>query len=313
MTEIAVTGANGFVGSHLREELVERGFAVRGLVRPLPRGTDRLPTSQRLVEVDYEDMSVLMRALKGADAVVHLVGHAHQSTADATMYTRVNVGYTRRVFEAAAEVGVPRFLFLSSVKAIGNRSDEPYSEETTPNPEDAYGLSKLEAESSIRTLAAASGVDHIILRPPLVYGAGVKGNMRRLIAAIERGRPIPVTRSSANSRSLISARNLASAIAEVLACTDPINDIFLVADGVDVSSMELVDVIARIANRRARTISIPSTALRVLATIVHQGPAAQRFLGSLQVDSTKFTTRFGWRPPQTLEEGLQEAIDGSRG
>lgn len=311
MTEVAVTGANGFVGSHLRQELVGRGFAVRGLVRSQPREKDPFTTSQ-LVEVDYDDAPSVIRALDGADAVVHLVGHAHQSTADAAVYRRVNVDYTRRVLEGAAQVGAGRFLFLSSVKVLGNGADEPYSEQTVPRPEDAYGRSKLEAETEVRSLAGPSGVDHVILRPPLVYGAGVKGNLQRLIAAIERRRPIPVARSTANARSLISARNLASAIVDTLAWTVPINDTYLVADSEDVSTAALIETIARVAGTRARTLPIPPSLLRGLANVVHQGPAAQRFLGSLRVDATKFNTYFGWRPPQTLEEGLREAVEGYR-
>ncbi len=250
MTIVAVTGANGFIASHVREELAAQGIDVRALVRA-PRVADSV-TPASFVEVDYESTPSVLRALDGADAVVHLLGHAHQSGRDPGVYQRVNVEYTRRVLEASGQVGVRRFVFLSSVKAIGNGTEKPYNEKTPANPTDPYGRSKLEAENVVRTRSRHFGTDFAILRPPLVYGGGVKGNVLRLITAIERGRPIPLGRAVSNSRSMISARNLASAIGEVVACERRIDSAYLVSDGTDLSTAELVDAIARAAGTRAR-------------------------------------------------------------
>lgn len=311
MTEVAVTGANGFVGGYVQSELASRGFHVRGLVRSLGRITDAQSTSQ-FVEVDYEAAPSILAGLDGAEAIVHLLGHAHQSDPDESVYERVNVGYTRRVIEAAAKSGVRRFVFLSSIKALGNGDAEPYSEKTVPKPEDPYGRSKLEAEIAVRTLAQSAGIDHVILRPPLVYGAGVKGNLAKLIAAIERGWPIPVVRSAANVRSLISARNLASAIGETLSWSGPINETYHVSDREDLSMPELVDLIARVGGGHARKVPVPPGLLRALAKAAHRETVSDRFMRSLRVDATLFTTRFGWRPIQTLEDGLREAVGGFR-
>jgi len=216
------------------------------------------------------------------------------------------------VLQAAAHADVRRFVFVSSVKALGNGGDEPYDEATLPRPTDPYGRSKLEAERVVHDLCSSAGIDYVVLRPPLVYGAGVKGNLRRLIAAIERGRPIPLARSVSNVRSLISARNLASAIGDAVATEGGTNQAYLVCDGTDLSTAELVETIARAAGRKARIVPIPPTLLRNLARAVRQGAAADRFLGSLQVDATLFRTRFGWCPRQTVAEGLREAVEATR-
>ena len=312
MTEIAITGANGFVGTHLREELARRGRRVRALVRSEQRSEGHT-SDERVVRVDFDDPSRLARALEGADAVVHLVGHTHRRRSDEAQYRHVNVGCTRAALEAAASAGARRFLFVSSVKALGNGGADPYTDHTVPRPEDAYGRSKLEAENVVRTLGAGRGVDHVILRPPLVYGAGVKGNLHRLIAAVVRRRAIPVTRSAPNRRSLISARNLASAIVDAITWPDPIDDTYLVSDGVDVSTRELVELIARAAGVEARTIATPPVLVRVLGMMGGPRPQVEAMFGSLRVDSSRFAQRFGWSPPQTLEQGLREAGDSVRG
>ena len=310
-TKVAVTGANGFVASYVREELAARAFDVRGLVRS-PQRSKEASTATRFIEVDYEDPESIRSGLEGVDAVVHLLGHAHQPKSAQHVYQLVNVEYTRRLLEASERAGVQRFLFLSSVKALGSGADEPYTEETPPNPTDDYGRSKLEAEHVVQALSRSANIDFVILRPPLVYGAGVKGNLRRLITAIERGRPIPLARSPNNSRSLISARNLASAIGTVVAWEGRIDCAYLVSDGIDLSTAELVDTIARVAGAKARTVPIPPALLRYLARLLLHGAEADRVLGSLQVDATLFKTRFGWSPPQTIADGMREAVGGAR-
>ena len=310
MTQVAVTGANGFVGCHVRAELAARGLHVRGLVRSVGRIDGPSPVTG-LVEVDYENASSLRFALEGAAVVVHLVGHTHEQNAGYSVYERVNVGLTRCVTQAAADVGAHRLIFLSSIKALGNGSDEPYSERTLPKPEDAYGRSKLEAEIEVRALTGSLGTDHVILRPPLVYGAGVKGNLRRLIAAVEHALPIPAARSTANARSLISARNLASAIGEAVEWEGRIADTYVLAD-VTLSTAELVGLIANVAGSRPHLVWIPKVLFRTFAGGVHRGPLADRLFGSLQVDPSLFTTRFGWSPQQSVEEGLREAVESYR-
>ena len=312
MTTVAVTGANGFVASYVRDELAARGLDVRGFVRS--RHTilaDRLATTH-FVEVDYESGPSVLQALEGVDAVVHLLGHAHQAERDPKVFERVNVSYTRRVLHAAGQAGVRRFIFLSSIKAVGNGAQQPYTEETTPNPMDHYGRSKLKAENVVQSMSSTSGIDFVILRPPLVYGAGVKGNLQRLIVTIDKGWPIALPRSVDNARSLISARNLASAIGEAVTWEERIDHSYVVCDGTDLSTPELVEMIAQVAGKKPRIVPLPPTLLRALARLVRQGPAADRFLSSLLVDATAFRTRFNWRPRQSTEDGLREAVEGTR-
>jgi nucleoside-diphosphate-sugar epimerase len=311
VTEVAVTGANGFVGSYVVEELATFGFGVRGLVRSIARPS-MSPTAAPFVQIDYEDANAILRLLDGVDMVVHLLGLAHQKAKIASEYDRVNVGYTRRVVEASAQMGITRFVFVSSVKVLGNGAAIPYSEHSIPNPEDPYGRSKLRAEDAVRAETLSSGIEHVILRPPLVYGAGVKGNLHKLIGAIERGLPIPIARSETNIRSFISVRNLASAIRRTLSVEGPIGSTYLVSDGSDISTVELVEMISRVAGKRPRTIGLPSDVLRILARVAHQRHAADRFLSSLRVDPAPFSARFDWHPPYLIEDGIREAVEGYR-
>jgi UDP-4-keto-D-QuiNAc 4-reductase len=306
VTEVAVTGANGFIGRHLTEELEASGFGVRGLVR----SSTGIP--QGFVTVDYDDPPSIQRGLEGCDMVVHLLGLAHQGTNGRAALEQVNVGYTRATAAAAATIGVRRFVFLSSVKAVGNGSDTPYSEETEPHPADAYGRSKLGAELALRAFAQPSGMDHVILRPPLVYGAGVKGNLQKLITAVEHGWPVPLPAHTRNIRSLVCVTNLASAIVATLSAVEPIDGTYFVADGSDFSTSDLVRLLGRVAGKRVHLLPIPERTLRGLARLAHADRTTDRLLGSLSVDASRFAEHFSWIPRISPEEGMTDAVRGYR-
>ena len=309
MTIVAVTGANGFIGMHLLEEFASRGIQGCPLVRSQRLGAPPLvPGAQA---VDYEDAAGLRQAIQGVDAVVHLLGQAHDSGAPPDIYEKVNVLYTSRVVQACEASGVRRLVYVSSVKVIGNGQAEPYTDDTDPRPEDAYGRSKLKGENIVRERAGVGGFDYVILRPPLVYGAGVKGNLRRLIRNVQRGYPIPIPRPTPRPRSLISARNFASAIADTIEWRGAIRRAYLVADEADVTLPELVDCIAKVSGCPARMVPVPIPLLRGIATLAGQGRVANRIVGSLRVDSRPFRATFGWVPRSSLEEGLREAIGAS--
>jgi len=309
MTTAAITGANGFIGLHVGDELVARGVEVRALVRSGGRAdAPTVPT----VEVDYNDAGSIRRAVHGVDAVVHLLGQAHDAAASADVYELVNVAYTRQVMAACVEAQVQRVVFMSSVKVLGNGQETPYVNTTHPCPEDAYGWSKLRAENVVRELATSAGIDYVILRPPVVYGAGVKGNLRHLIRYVQRGLPVPIPYPAPAARSLISARNLASAVVQTLDWPDAIAQSFLVADGNDVTVIELSKAIAAASGRSIHSISFPAFPMRAMATLCRRQAAVDRLLRSLRVDTLPFVDYFQWRPPQTLEAGIREAIEGYR-
>jgi nucleoside-diphosphate-sugar epimerase len=228
-------------------------------------------------------------------------------------FRRVNVEGTRALLEAAVDQGVEQFVFVSSVKAMGEHGDIPLTEEMPAMPVDQYGISKLEAEKLVREMALDAGLHAPILRLPLVYGAGMKANMLRLFDAVDRGVPLPFGRIR-NRRSLAYAGNVSAAIEAVLRSRSSAQETFLVSDGEDLSTPELVRAIARGLGKRARLLPVPAALLRVaghfgdllgtFASVPLSTPAVSRLLGSLAVDSAKLRRVTGFCPPYTVSEGL---------
>ena len=302
MTTIAVTGATGFVGNALCIALA-REHRVRRLLRaPAPAQTG----CEDFVTGDLAD-AALDAACQGVDAVVHLAARTHvmrEHAADAEAeYHRANVEVTRRLAEAALRAGVRRCVFLSSIKANGEATHgTPYTEASTPAPEDAYGRSKLEAEQALAAVAGAS-MQTVILRPPLLYGPGVKGNLLALMRALARGVPLPLA-SIDNRRSLLGIENLVSVL--TLAITHPAaaGRTFLAADGVDLSTPQLAQLIAAGLGVRARLLPVPAPLLALAGALAGKRAAVARLAGSLQVDAGAIRGALGWQPPVPVAEGL---------
>jgi nucleoside-diphosphate-sugar epimerase len=307
---VAITGATGFIGRYLTAHLVSEGMTVRPLARTASV-RDRA-SALCLTEVNYEDAESIERGLQGSETVVHLVGCAHAYGADEATYDLINVGYTRRVMSACVAVGAKRVIFMSSVKALGNGGDRPYTHGSLPRPEDSYGRSKVRAEAIVRAMAAEFGLDYVILRPPPVYGSGVRGNLRRLIHAIEMGWPVPVPSPEAGPRSLISLQNLSSAIGKSIRHRSTICETYLISDGHDVTMTELIKLIANIGHKPARTLPIPASLLRGLASFGGGRASTQRLLRASCVDGRRFEEQFEWAPNRDLEFGLREAIEAYR-
>jgi UDP-glucose 4-epimerase len=302
-----VTGATGFVGTNLAARLVEAGrFFVRAAVR---RESDELPTDvERTVVGDLTPVTVWQPALAGAAAVVHLAARVHvmrDSAADPLAeFRRVNVAVTLNLARQAAAWGVKRFVFLSSVKVNGESGSVIYRETDLPAPKDAYGISKYEAERGLREIATETGMDVVIIRPPLVYGPGVKANFLALMRVVARGIPLPLGAID-NRRSLVALDNLLDLIVTCIDHPAAANQTFLVSDGEDLSTTELIRRLARAMDRPARLIPVPTTVLMAGATLLGKREVATRLCGSLQVDITKARELLGWLPPITMDEGLR--------
>jgi len=302
---ILVTGANGFIGRALCDALAASRRRVRKAVRtPYPGLPDAVAVGDVGPATDWR------AALEGAREVVHLAARTHvlrETAADPLAeYRRINVAGTEQLARAAAVRGVRRLIFLSSVKVNGELTGErPYTENDAPRPEDAYGVSKWEAEQALARVAAATGLEVVVLRSPLVYGPGVKGNFLRLMDLVARRTPLPLG-AIANRRSLVYAGNLAGAIVAALDARAAAGKAYLVSDGEDVSTPELVRALAQALGVKPRLVSVPPAALRFAAALAGRRAELARLAGSLQVDSSRIRRELAWRPPFALAKGLEE-------
>lgn len=316
-----VTGATGFLGRHVARDLMAHGWRVRGLARPgsgaLEPGVEPAPAA------GLDDRDALRRACAGVDAVVHLAARVHvmrETSADPLGdFRRVNVEGTRAVAEAAADQAVRAVVLASSVKAVGESSGGGcWTEAVSPAPQDPYGVSKLEAERVLREVAEARGLHAPVLRLPLVYGPGVKGNFIRMFRLVDRGVPLPLG-SVRNRRSLAFAGNVAAAVRAVIAAPAAARETFFVSDGFDFSTPELVRAIARALGRPARLVPVPEGAFRLAGRLGDRlgapltTAAVDRLLGSLCVDTGHLRAVTGWAPAVTPAQGLAEVAAWYRG
>ncbi|MGH8703249.1 MAG: NAD-dependent epimerase/dehydratase family protein [Burkholderiales bacterium] len=307
---VLVTGASGFIGSVVCARLLRLGYHVKAMVRSRERAYALPDTIERVLVPDISGASDWTVALKGIGGVIHLVSPAARPELDANgqleHFRSVNVEGTRRLAEQAAAAGVRRFVYMSTLKVNGERSDDgPFSEEDLPRPEDAYGISKWEAEQALRRVAAETGMEIVVLRAPIVYGPGVKGNFLRLMHLVARGVPLPLA-SIENRRSLIYVGNLVDATLAAIASPQAAGNTYLVSDGEDVSTPDLVRGLARALGVKPRLLSLPLAALGLGAALAGKRAEFTRLTGSLQVDSSRIRRELDWRPPDSLSRGLAE-------
>ena len=306
---ILVTGATGFVGRRLVTALVDRGERVRVAVRTPQTALAGVETA---VVGDIHGHTDWGAALAGVSRVFHLAARTHvlaDTAADPLReYRRINTEGTARLATAAARAGVRRLVYLSSIKVNGESTEAgPYTEASPPQPEDAYGRTKWEAERALRGVEQHLGLEAVVLRPPLVYGPGVKANFLKLIGLVARGVPLPLG-AVRNRRSLVYVDNLVDAL--VLAGTHAAaaGRTFLVSDAEDVSTPELVRALAAALGVRPRLLPIPPALLRAAGRVLGRDAQVKRLTGSLQVDTTLIRDTLGWRPPRTLEDGLAATV-----
>jgi nucleoside-diphosphate-sugar epimerase len=297
---VAVTGARGFVGRALCERLLGSGLSVRCIVRG-DAGASSFAVGDIGPHTQWQD------ALAGADAVVHLAARVHcmrDTSADPLAhYRRVNVEGTRGLASAAAAGGVRRMVFLSSIKVNGEFANRPLTEQDPPQPLDPYAISKYEAEQALTGIAARSGLESVILRAPLVYGPGVRANFLSLMRAVARGIPLPLGAVD-NRRSLIYVGNLVDAICACLVHPAAAGRTFLVDDGEELSTAELVRRLAGALHVSARLFPVPVAVLRLAARLAGRTAALERLLGSLRIDGSAIRHTLQWQAPFNVDAGL---------
>lgn len=316
MRKVLVTGANGFVGQRLCSRLLAEGYRVRGAVRSsaaaaqLPEGTEVTPIEAIGPHTNWS------RALQGVESVVHLAARVHvmrEEAADPLAEFRyVNAAGTEHLARAAAKAGVRRLLYASSIKVNGEcTGSAPFTEDDEPAPRDPYAVSKWEAERALRRLGLETGLETVIVRPPLVYGPGVKGNFLRLIQWVDKGVPLPFSMVH-NRRSLVALDNLVDVLTRCVESQQVAGEILLVSDGEDLTTAELVRRIAKALGRRAMLFPCHPLLLRFAAKLLGMEHVSDRLLGSLVVDAGKAQRLLGWRPVVSVRDCLQQTANWYR-
>lgn len=311
MNAFLVTGANGFVGTALCRELVARGCPTKAAVRGdcILEGVERVRIPALSPDTDW---SV---ALQGVNVVIHLAARVHvmhETAADALAAFRlVNVQATENLARQAAAAGVQRLVYASSVKVNGESTarGKVYTEQDVPAPEDPYGVSKWEAEQVLRRVAAETGLEVVILRPPLMYGPAVKGNFISLLAAIRKGLPLPLAGANSNARSLLYVGNFVDALMTCSTHPAAAGQTYLVSDGEPMSTAQLIEQLAQVLRCRNPAFYFPPTLARGLAKMFGRAATMNRLFGSLHLDDQKIRRELGWQPPYTLSTGLCATVD----
>lgn len=313
---VLVTGATGFVGQTLVRRLVlHEGHDVRCAIRKERDGLEGAAHVHVVGEVDAS--TDWQRALVDVDCVVHLAARVHvmrDHCYDPLMeFRRLNTYGTLNLARKAAAAGVHRFICLSSIKVNGEATHHgrPFTPDDLAAPQDPYGISKHEAEVGLREITRTTEMQVVIIRPTLVYGEGAKGNFKSLMSLVARGLPLPLG-SINNFRSFVGIDNLVDFIVTCLEHPAAANETFLVSDGEDLSTPDLIRRMARAMNRPARLLPVPKSVLMAGAIILGRRDMAQRLCGNLQVDISKSRTLLGWNPPISVEEGLRRAVGGPR-
>ncbi|MGE8066792.1 UDP-glucose 4-epimerase family protein [Pseudomonas sp. NPDC089569] len=304
-SRVLVTGASGFVGSALVAKLLaDDRFIPVSAIRGLSRGV--LPVGH--ISYDLES-GISVEALQGIDTIVHAAARVHvmegSGSDDLEAFRRANVEGTLRLARSAVQAGVRRFIFISSIKVNGEHTSpgKPFTSSDLPAPVDAYGVSKSEAEQALRALALCTGLEVVIIRPPLVYGPGVKANFERMLGWVYSGVPLPFG-SISNKRSLVALDNLLDLIVLCIQHSAAPGNTFLVSDGEDLSTTQLLRCVAQSLGVRSTILPVPQRILSMCFILMGKRALATRLCGSLQVDISDTREQLGWTPPVKVQQAL---------
>lgn len=307
MRKIIVTGANGFIGTSLCKTLIERDYNVTGIVR------SNVITSSSLNPKYINYNKFFFDSLRGAECIIHCAAKAHfynhNETDNQNTFKNINIELTRSLAEKAVSTGIKRFIFLSSigVNGINTSNFKPFTNKDIAAPVEKYSISKFEAEVLLKKMSDKFGIEIVIIRPPLVYGYGVKGNFLRLLNLIEKNIPLPFARIN-NKRSFIGLDNL---IDLIICCIDHpkvVSQTLLVSDGEDISTPDLIRKLRKIMGKPSLLIPFPVSLIKFISKILKKSTEAERLLNSLQVDSSFTNELLGWKPKVSLDEGLSQMV-----
>lgn len=305
--KVLVTGASGFVGEAVVFRLLlDRKFTPVAAARC----ATRLHGLCSVISFDLTDTQHLP-TLGGAQVVIHCAARVHvmdETASDALVeFRKINVEGTLRLARRAAELGVTRFIFISSIKVNGESTvlGKPFKADDSPAPVDPYGVSKHEAEEALKQLSITTGMEVVIIRPPLVYGPGVKANFLSMLNWLNKGVPLPLG-SVGNQRSLVAIGNLVDLIVTCIDHPAAVNQTLLVSDGYDLSTTDLLQRLAHALGKKARLLSLPEGILKFVALIVGKQAIAQRICSSLQVDISKNRELLGWTPPVNMDKAMRQ-------
>ena len=312
---IFVTGGSGFLGHALCARLALEGHLVRASVRG--RHSASVATDIEMVQGELEPEYDWSLSLRGVDAVVHTAARAHvisnRAENSLELFRAANVAATLNLARQAAATGVRRLIFISSVGVNGGQTNGvAFSEVDCPNPHTPYAISKYEAEQGLREIARDTGLEVIIIRPPLIHGPGAPGNFGALLRALASGWPLPLGALTRNRRSLVGLDNLVDFIITCLWCPQGVNETFLVSDGEDLSTADLLRRLCAAMAKPARLLPVPVGLLALGTKLLDKSEMFKSLSGSLQVDISKTREVLGWRPPIGVDEGLKRAVGGLR-
>jgi len=306
MKNILITGVTGFIGSALKERLLIEGYDVLGTSRN-PKRADGVI---KLAEInELTDWSI---ALNDIDVVVHLAGRAHviadDSSGSSELFERTNHYGTKQLAYECVKYGVKRFIYISSIGVNGSSSlDQGFSEDSKLRPENCYAVSKMNAENALTSIANRSDLNVVIIRPPLVYGPGAKGNFLRLLKLVRKGVPIPIGNIN-NKRSMIGLTNLVDIICTLIKAKKIRRQVYLVSDGMDVSTIDFVNKICGCMNKKSIVYSFPQFIIKFFVRLIGKQREYMKFTSTLVIDSSELRDDFDWVPVKTIEQELEAAV-----